>query len=355
MSRSVPRRVAAFTFTADVKMATTDYTALEPESEAPRLGHLLAPCLVTATSLCLAVLLLSRVALQPWLGAVELDGQPPVACIFIHGAGSPDAAAPSASDPIYWGRVNEFLPRCSVFRFMHEDTLHAGWEDLSLQMRTCALLSEISEALPPSQVVIFAHSLGNLLLAGALDRGLCSLPSAAAWYAVAAPWAGSRAADRLPEVCAGLSSGAVGPLVRSLARRQRFCDGVNSTPSVGYLSLSTANLQLRDVAARWQARVNGTMCGDSAFGLWSADSMELQALADVVRFGERNDGAVPTASCHPPGVEPARTHNSEHFTAAANHYDLTCRHGDASLPFSGDDRMPCSWYVAMLERALATS
>ena len=91
------------------------------------------------------------------------------------------------------------------------------------------------------------------------------------------------------------------------------------------------------------------MCGDSAFGLWSADSMELQALADVVRFGERNDGAVPTASCHPPGVEPARTHDSEHFTAAANHYDLTCRHGDASLPFSGEDRMPCSWYVAMLE------
>ena len=115
MSRSVPRRVAArkkqragpaFTFTADVKMATTDYTALEPESEAPRLGHLLAPCLVTATSLCLAVLLLSRVALQPWLGAVELDGQPPVSCIFIHGAGSPDAAAPSASDPIYLSLIH---------------------------------------------------------------------------------------------------------------------------------------------------------------------------------------------------------------------------------------------------------
>ena len=48
-----------------------------------------------------------------------------------------------------------------------------------------------------------------------------------------------------------------------------------------------------DVASRWRARVNGSLCGDSAFGLWSGDSMELQALADYVAFGEANDGAVP--------------------------------------------------------------
>ena len=96
------------------------------------------------------------------------------------------------------------------------------------------------------------------------------------------------------------------------------------------------------------------MCGDSAFGLWSGDSMALQSLSDVVNFGEANDGAVPTAACHPHGAASARAPEAAHFTAAANHYDLTCRHGDATLPWSGDDRKPCQWYVAMLDRALAT-
>jgi hypothetical protein len=282
-----------------------------------------------------------------------------IVCVFIHGAGGEDvrrwssaSSEPSptpfaTSYPEYWGRVHERLPQCSTFRFMRADTNSVGWEDAQLQERACSLL----EVAAPAQLVIFAHSLGNLLLAAALDARRCALPPDAAWLAVAAPWAGSRAADALPGICAGAARVA-GGLVRKLAQRERFCTGANGSAAAGYLSLATSNGRLRALAQRWQHRANGSLCGGSAFGLWSIDSWSMEALADLVRFGEPNDGAVPLLPCHLPGADVGSTPESATFTAAVNHIDTTCRHGDGSLPWSGDDRRPCAWYPARVSAAV---
>ena len=85
------------------------------------------------------------------------------------------------------------------------------------------------------------------------------------------------------------------------------------------------------------------MCGNSAFGLWTWDAWGLEALANLAGFSEPNDGAVPEAACHPPEVQAGTTPSNASYTAAVNHYDLTCRHGDGS--WGGDDRKPCSWYA----------
>ena len=61
-----------------------------------------------------------------------------------------------------------------------------------------------------------------------------------------------------------------------------------------------ACMQVHEVAAALQGRLNGSMCGDSALGLWSPDALGMQALADLAAFGESNDGAVPASGCHPP-------------------------------------------------------
>lgn len=138
-------------------------------------------------------------------------------------------------------------------------------------------------------------------------------------------------------------------LLHALAERMRYCEGEGGSPSAGFASLNTSNAALHEIA-HWQDRVNGSLCGDSAFGLWSIDSPGMQALADLAAFGEPNDGAVPTRSCHPPGVHAKRSPNSRHFTAGANHYDLACRHGNGM--WGGDDRQPCSWYEAMVARGV---
>eukprot|EP00965_Chrysotila_dentata_P112933 3731265-Pleurochrysis_carterae.AAC.1 len=75
----------------------------------------------------------------------------------------------------------------------------------------------------------------------------------------------------------------------------------------------------------------------------SRAAVSMQAMAEFTGFGEDNDGAVPTAGCHTAAAAPTPT--SAHYTAAVNHYDVTCRHGDGS--WGGDDRKPCFWYAAM--------
>ena len=59
-----------------------------------------------------------------------------------------------------------------------------GWEDASLQARVCALFG----ARPPdgsvSDVLIFAHSMGSLILAAALHNSRCTLRASVAWCVV---------------------------------------------------------------------------------------------------------------------------------------------------------------------------
>jgi len=77
--------------------------------------------------------------------------------------------------------------------------LQVGWDDPQLQQRVCNLVDAASS--PERCTVIFAHSMGNLILAGALERGLCQLSHATSWFAVGTPWLGTPSAEALPELC----------------------------------------------------------------------------------------------------------------------------------------------------------
>ena len=343
-------------------METTEYVAL-PSSAMPLPWHTVFQAIALALGAALSVMaVLSRHSSFQ----MEYDTRTTASCLFVHGAGNSAASDPfigtvTESDTYYWGRLHELLrPQyCATTRFMHEDTINASWEDAELQERFCAVLIATQ---PSVRLLLFSHSMGNLVVAGALDAGRCALPPTALWFAVAAPWAGSRAADKLPEVCSG-SQQVVGSLVKTLASREHFCEGPGGSPSAGLAGLRTDNVGLREIARRWQWRVNGSLCGSSAFGLWltegaGADSYELQALAELVDFREPNDGAVPTASCHPAGVgAPVRSWSSSaHLTAAVNHFDLTCRHGDGWLPWlATEERRPCAWYAAMADAATSNN
>ena len=287
-------------------------------------------------------------------------------CLLLHGAGMDTETPIEASMRGYWGPLQERLQWvCSTVVFMYEDTLRVGWEDAALQERVCALVRDaaaIALAGTPAPLVIFSHSLGSLLLAASLEAGRCTLPAETAWYSAGAPWQGSRAAEKLPQICSvdrslgleGVAAHAASVMLRVLAVRECYCEGDGNGPSPGFYSTRASNEGL-PALARWQSRLNGSLCGDSAIGLWSTDSLGLEALADFSAFGEANDGAVPTTACHPRGVQVERAHVSPHYTAAVNHYDLACRHGDGLIPWGGDDRRPCAWYLAMVGRVASSS
>ena len=92
--------------------------------------------------------------------------------------------------------------------------------------------------------------------------------------------------------------------------------------------------------------MNGSLCGTSPFGLTTEYSLALEIVAKFVNYGEPSDGLVPITSCkgvgRSQGNEFKETPDSNFYSAATNHPDNTCRHGDGMW---GQRRRPCSWLL----------
>jgi hypothetical protein len=190
--------------------------------------------------------------------------------------------------------------------------------------------------------IVFTHSMGNIIFAAALRSGLCTLDTSASWYAVSAPVSGSKAADVLDKVCE--SQSILEEPLRELATLMHYCQSDQpGPPNLAYESMQTTNPMFDGLVNVFNAHAKGRMCGTSAFGLFSEYSLGLEAMSDMVRFGDDNDGMVDMLSC---GLgladnlwssDPA----SDYYKAAVNHADTTCRNGDGDF---GQNRQPCSWF-----------
>ncbi|MES1908371.1 MAG: hypothetical protein MHM6MM_001321 [Cercozoa sp. M6MM] len=139
-------------------------------------------------------------------------------CVFIHGAGNRQRSF----DPVqhgsfkdYWGKVHKHTPQCSQHVFLNTDSIHSGWDTKDLEMATCEALTGERRGGVAKDVIVFAHSMGNLAIAAALKSGRCSFAQdgSVTWYAVQGPSHGSDVVEWLYELC-GDDSGFFDPAVR---------------------------------------------------------------------------------------------------------------------------------------------
>jgi len=256
-------------------------------------------------------------------------------CVFLHGSGLTDDEPPTTSFPDYWGEVENFTPQCASHTFNHHDTVSRRYDDPVLMAGYCALLTNGSGII--DNKIIFTHSMGNLILAAALRAGYCSLAQSSSWYEVSGPLFGSKACDTLRQICQSDYE----PL-RDLAAKFNYCKSKDKgEPNPAYLSMRPSDANLTGLAEIVSKHVKGAMCGVSAFGLFSLDSLELEALAAVVGYGSANDGMVAITSCQNTQGTWGQIPQDNFYLAAINHADSTCRHGDGSFGFN---RLPCSWF-----------
>ena len=242
-------------------------------------------------------------------------------CVFLHGLGETETAPPSTSDNTgYWGGkgLEDFLgPQCAEKWFVHENTVLQGWEDAPLQTAYCSLIKGSNDLVSPAMdTIVITHSMGNNVLAGAILNGVCSLGAGSRWISLSAPWRGSKAADFVIQLCANPSRWSAP--IRWLAKELNYCDGhggVNRacalprlelkacahpkslnrpTSPVVDMSMQTTNPRLANGTHAALARrlVHAALCGTSAHGLVSEYSVPLEALSEVVGYGEDNDGMV---------------------------------------------------------------
>jgi len=276
-------------------------------------------------------------------------------CIFLHGVGNSDdiSGPPVHEFPDYWGNVHEYTPQCSERWFIREETKKRGWDDKDLQRAFCqlALINETRGDNIIRDKVLFVHSMGNLILSGAIRDGFCDIDNeTTSWYEIQGPFAGSKAAGELETICLFMYNGEwishFSPrFVKWVATTGGYCvPGTNhSYPAYDTLGPGYPGLHgLREIA---EPRMKGAMCGDSAYGLNSIYSAALLSLSVYVGYGDVNDGMVPWKSCQSGKQNFSYDFKDSYYLATINHADGTCRNGNGVW---GSFRQPCSWYTDKL-------
>eukprot|EP00735_Rhodelphis_limneticus_P008975 TRINITY_DN2436_c0_g1::TRINITY_DN2436_c0_g1_i1::g.8887::m.8887 TRINITY_DN2436_c0_g1::TRINITY_DN2436_c0_g1_i1::g.8887 ORF type:complete len:728 (-),score=200.44,Notch/PF00066.12/4e+02,Notch/PF00066.12/7.3e-05,Notch/PF00066.12/1.9e+03,Notch/PF00066.12/1.5e+04 TRINITY_DN2436_c0_g1_i1:576-2759(-) len=216
----------------------------------------------------------------------------------------------------YWGDIgNHLAGKCEPIYNSH-DTVNRGWDDPDIQLVYYAAAKQIYDA----GGAVFAHSMGNLILAGACKyQGLCDVK----WWMVQGPLRGSKIAnlgDTTVCVCLGVtvfgscwgtqSCGRVGKILGTVGRSDTLGNQCNQWHD-GLKSCTTYHTgeDLSKFVAQ-RGLLKGGLCGTSGWGSGGLFGAEMVAINAVVYgFNSDADGALHANECR----------------QYLDHYDSQCR------------------------------
>ncbi|GMF60849.1 unnamed protein product [Phytophthora fragariaefolia] len=229
----------------------------------------------------------------------------PRPCVFVAGLGQKVDYGLSSHDLMsYFGKeIREHAPCCSSIQYIELATNLYGWYDEILAQRLVSLLVQVSSTSDAStgtvlDTIIFAHSMGNNMLANAIANGHCSLDSSTTWIAASAPMGGSMGSDFIQMACSGKLTGVVSSLLHLFDE----CPVTAGRLALAYQTGSYASPEL--VAAYTAAQVayaenvHAVMCSKSYTGRSSVIEVAyILAGKTVPHKSRQNDGIVEYASC----------------------------------------------------------
>ena len=187
-------------------------------------------------------------------------------CVFLHGVGQEFNIGVVDSFTDYWGDVNDYVKDlCTDIKFLIADTKLYGWTNHTLQQQYCtaAIGKPFSQQSVIVDTIIFTHSMGNLVLAGALQNGYCSLGQNSYWFDSQGPILGSPLPYFLYQFCSF-------PLLPSGWKTDpesligSYCQGNSIYPAYTTMipaSFNNGNINLNTLPSIVQKYVSGVMCG----------------------------------------------------------------------------------------------
>ncbi|KAG1687635.1 hypothetical protein DVH05_004665 [Phytophthora capsici] len=277
----------------------------------------------------------------------------PRPCVFIHGLGVKDEF-PENQDEFsdYWGtHLARHGPCCSSMKFAHLDTVNSTWTDEKLQEKVCnrALrASNSSENAVISDTIVVTHSMGNVMFAGALSTGKCSLDSSSTWVGMAGPMFGSMCSDFVQDSCAGKTN-IVWEKIGNITGRCPPNTGLKSLAyEGGSYSSEALNAAYKAAQEVYRTNVSALMCGRSYSGLTSKYQAQFWGLGAMVPHkSKQNDGMVEFQSCAA-GISESKfgaNYRDRFYMTKLNHYDMQFRAGDSLLD---EEKMPLKWFDCLL-------
>ena len=315
---------------------------------------------------------------------------------FLHGMGQ--SGGPSDQNMAnygseYWGNIQSYVPGGAAYTHaIHVNTHERGWDNIQLQDTYYDYIKRYRCD------VVFAHSMGNVILAALAQRG-----KPVTWYMTQGPLRGSWGASWADSVCSqwynpiGATAYALGYctsfggggntavkslVVRNYHTRQNTCDFGGCPNSIaddtnnwyggshevsasaccrtcGWFCLICAQQETCVDSGSYISQssesvslpyIKGRMCGSSSYGLGGVKGVGLAAISGLVGYGENSDGMVAMSSCAQSssyrGGLLSNYASSNNYGPSINHQDGTCLSGDGA----GGNQKPCTWIRNMITK-----
>lgn len=291
----------------------------------------------------------SNVTLTPTTCSCKSTPRP---CLFIHGLGI-DYAEAELQDAFtyYWGNLTDHAPCCTDFKCMIWNSVEIGWNNDTQQQILCDLATSVTESGSPTEIadtIVVTHSMGGLMLAGAIASGKCTLAENSSWIATSPPMAGSIGSDYAQEACAGDHT----VIMEAIGNVTGQCPVLGATKSLAYEGgkVSSTELNAAYEAAQevYRTRVHAAMCSNSYSGLFSLYQAMYWLLGAALphKSGE-NDGLVEFQSCAGgfPLEQFGDHYNDQFYVTHLNHADTTFYNGDGLFSSA---KKPVKWFECVL-------
>lgn len=257
----------------------------------------------------------------------------------MHGAGV-KAGPVLSSFPEYWGQVDEHVS-CASRVFLQLDTTSQGWDAPQLQQAFCDAVS-VNKVI--RNTVVFAHSSGNLIVAGAIANSMCSLDASSAWVELQASYNAARLGEFAVATC--MDRVYWDDRQPALDAEQNLCVTDSTAATPGWASLlstyTPSGVSWSQVATIIKTSVVGAMCGDYSAGLLESTSFSVARKLDV-----HDSTDVAWSTCWDPEFHSqfiVDDFNSLFYAPSVNFWDVTCRNGNGMY---GSHRRPCDWFGAI--------
>ncbi|ETI45057.1 hypothetical protein F443_10283 [Phytophthora nicotianae P1569] len=291
-----------------------------------------------------------NVKLQPSSCACKSTSRP---CIFFHGMGvATEKKALQTSFKNYWGDLTDSAPCCSSIQYAMLDTINYPWTDAGLQQKVCNFALSVSNTSNASaktiaDTIIVTHSMGGLMVGGALANRRCKFGPSTTWVALSAPMTGSIGSDYLQETCSGNAG-----FLRLVALLIGRCPANNAVKAMTYESdpRTTPALKAAYISAQtaFKKHVGAVMCSNNYDGLFSIWQPVYQLAGSMIPHkSKENDGIVEFKSCAGglPTAEFGSSYADPFYLTSLNHVDTTFRNGDG---FFSTSRKPIKWFECLL-------
>ncbi|EGZ17781.1 hypothetical protein PHYSODRAFT_545250 [Phytophthora sojae] len=273
-------------------------------------------------------------------------------CIFFHGLGSDTEQTTLQTSSSYFGDLSKNAPCCSSIKYAVLNTVKTPWTDATQQQKVCNFALSVSSTSSTSSktiadTIIVTHSMGGLMMAGALANNRCKFASSTTWVSLSAPMTGSMGSDYLQNACSGSNV-----FLQAVANLVGQCPASNAVVGMSYQSEShsTSALNSAYTAAQtaFRANVDAAMCSDNYSGLLSTDQIVYKLGGSLIPHkSDENDGIVEYKSCAG-GLSTSKFGNKyddTFYLTGLNHADTAFRHGDALVVNS---QKPVKWFECLL-------